>query len=390
MTLKRLFTAACVWLSAVGATTCGGDASDDDSLCVPGENIFCRCRGGAAGTKLCLADGNGFAACESLSGACDEQPGGGVGGGSGEISGAGGSAPPPAPGELLAVCSSVTDCKSGSCPMGFCTKSCESYQDCAPAEPAAPGDCINFDGEALCVPYCVQQSDCSDFGESTSCGFTNDSNPPYPVVVCAAWGDNIDLPPDGYPPEGFECVSDLVCNLGLTGVERICTEGDCGDGCHSASDCPDQVMCSSTGEEPGTCGGSSPPGGDDCPGEAVAIAIAGNGITLTGDTSMLEGSGELVGTGICFDATAEDYVYAVTPSDTGTLIGLLTPSANFDSQIYVREAPCSTGTQVVCEDEIGDGVGELFELDVEAGVTIYIIVDGYNGSSGSYELELDM
>lgn len=387
MTLKRLLTAACVWLSAVTATTCGGDANED-TLCTAGENIFCRCRGGAAGTKLCI-DGHTFAECESLSGVCDEQPGGGVGGG-GQISGAGGSAPPPAPGELLAACTSADECKSGSCPMGFCSKSCQTYEDCAPPEPAAPGDCINFDGDALCVPYCVQQSDCSAFGESTLCGFTEDSNPTYPVVVCAAWGDKLDLPPDGYPPEGYDCISDLVCNLGLNGVERICVDGDCGDGCHVASDCPDAGMCTSSGEDPGTCGGGPPADGDDCPGEPVAISAAGDGITLTGDTSTLDPPSEHVGTGVCAFGDGEDYVYAVTPSDSGTLIGLLTPSANFDSQIYVRQAPCATGVQLECVDEIGDGVDEIFEVEVTAGQTIYIIVDGYDGASGSYTLELDL
>jgi hypothetical protein len=44
-------------------------------FCTPGDEIFCKCRGGAAGTKLCGPDGAGFITeCRQADGTCTEVP----------------------------------------------------------------------------------------------------------------------------------------------------------------------------------------------------------------------------------------------------------------------------------------------------------------------------
>jgi hypothetical protein len=61
------------------------------TLCTPGDNIFCRCPGGSAGTKECSADGMSFGECEQAWGPCGTDQGGGGVGGSGGV-GQGGTA----------------------------------------------------------------------------------------------------------------------------------------------------------------------------------------------------------------------------------------------------------------------------------------------------------
>ncbi len=55
------------------AATCTADKSARP-LCDPGTEIFCRCRGGTAGTKLCNEAGDSFADCRLLDGECTEIP----------------------------------------------------------------------------------------------------------------------------------------------------------------------------------------------------------------------------------------------------------------------------------------------------------------------------
>lgn len=87
-------------LLALSAGCPSREPTSPENLCVAGEEIFCRCRGGLAGTKLCL-DGRGFGPCGGENGECIEIPdpgdgGGGIswptGGSGGE--GEGGAAPP--------------------------------------------------------------------------------------------------------------------------------------------------------------------------------------------------------------------------------------------------------------------------------------------------------
>lgn len=87
------------WLSLLPvmfAATCS-DNKEAQTICEPGTEIFCRCRGGAPGTKLCADDGNGFGECRLADGECTEIPPEttaeqtGVGGGPATTVGAGGS-----------------------------------------------------------------------------------------------------------------------------------------------------------------------------------------------------------------------------------------------------------------------------------------------------------
>jgi hypothetical protein len=239
-----------VWalvIPALGVGLAFSACSDDqalETLCEPGTEIFCRCRGGKAGTKQCQPDGQSFGQCYAPDGPCPEVPTSTSSTGSG--GGATGSM-------LLEPCLQHTECQSGLCRMGYCTKDCGSYVECYDEEAGYFGDCVPIESVAQqCVPYCTEQADCEIYGAASGCGWAQTTDAMY-FPVCADWPGEPPL-----PPVGTECFYDWDCNLGHLGRERVCVEVDgsgvgmCMAGCHSPEDCPGAVNCSAG--SPGVCG----------------------------------------------------------------------------------------------------------------------------------------
>jgi hypothetical protein len=235
---------------AILAGSCKG--APPAPLCVAGENIFCRCPGGEAGTKTCKADGQSFEACVTRAGACAAIPdttasssaassssGGGGGGGTGG-GGTGGGAPLP----LYQPCGADADCESGKCLDGYCTKDCAKFDDCT----LGTGECIQFLGGQFCMPVCIDNTDCEDvYGAPSACGYTKAVDG-TPVTTCADWEGALML-----PPAGTNCSDDVDCNLGHTGVQMVCSSQTCKKGCFSQMDCPVNTTCTSSGATLGSC-----------------------------------------------------------------------------------------------------------------------------------------
>ena len=88
---------------------------------------------------------------------------------------------------------------------------------------------------------------------------------------------------------------------------------------------------------------------------------------------------------------SEELVYALAVANSGSLIvDLTTSDSTFDPQIYARSGSCASGTQLACSDEIGGGVGEIFEIPVTGGQTVWLFVDGWQGSTGKFTLSLNL
>jgi hypothetical protein len=373
----------------LGAGSCSDDTLGEQ-LCDPGSNVFCRCRGTReAGTKACNDAGDGFGPCENGFGVCEEiedpTGGGGTGiGGSGE--GGNEPPPPPPPGEIFAACDPEDGpaCNEGlECANGYCTKECATFEDCT-----ATSDCVQFDIGQRCAPYCIEQIDCGNYDDSVGCGFTPLAVPAFDVVVCAQWGDALEL-----PPEAYTCEQDVQCNLGFVGTERACDFFGCTEGCHVDEDCAGvEGMCSSAdGVELGSCDGVSE-NVDVCPGVTVTLSLASGSAMVTGDTGLAAPPSDAIGEGSCnFAAETEEDIYHLVIEDSGSLILLLEPDATYDSILYVRSGSCDTGTQVACVDEIGNGVSEITDtpLDVTAGDELWVFVDGFY-STGTYTLSFDL
>lgn len=274
----RLLLAAIAALVVGGAAAaCSGEsaAPEQETICDPGENIFCRCPGGDPGTKQCRSDGMGFEACVGRYGECapGDDPSGGSGGessgsssdpsGSGEATGAGGSGSGGEGGAgtgtsgssgstgstttsgsgggegkaLFEPCVKDADCASQSCPMGYCTKGCQKFDDC----PLDQAECVTFQGSSLCMPKCDTQNDCNKYGPPSECGFTKAVDG-FPVFGCADWLGSLAL-----PPEGANCKQDDDCHLGHAGKEFVCAFGACTTGCYEDFDCPLDQFCPSQG-----------------------------------------------------------------------------------------------------------------------------------------------
>jgi hypothetical protein len=257
MRLRLALTFLFATLSSIAFGACSSETSTQETKCDPGEEIFCKCRGGGSGTKTCLEDGNSFGACAQSDGECTEIPDettvsssnttGDPSTTTGEGAGTPGSLP------LLAPCTADTDCASGLCPMGFCTKDCATWQECTDAD--TNGECVRVNGGAnqWCVPYCDFQDcsifgdpadclDCGAYGANSLCGYTLAVDG-EDFTVCADWGSELALPPNGTTCDVDPSIADFYCHLGHSGGERVCAFGECTDGCHEDQDCPGTEQC---------------------------------------------------------------------------------------------------------------------------------------------------
>jgi len=397
----RLQAITLVLLLAVCGASCGDDQAETtpDRLCDPGTLTFCKCRGDRPGTRKCASSGSEFDAClaDDL-GDCEEIPVGG-GGGSSEDS-------------LFETCSEPEDCGGATnCRGGYCTKGCSHFTECEPPE----GECVSLQGEPLCLPRCTSQQSCIDaFGPASKCSYSADVVPPSPdgFAGCADWTGAPMLPPDGHRCQTSGGPDDAKCHLGVAGAERICTdEAICGPGCHQDFDCTDGETCDAPS---GTCSASCTCGddfcdpaceteascsadcapaavpGDKCPGILVPISIAAGTVFVDGDTSLAPTPSEAKGVGACAPSSTatEELVYQVLPDDSGSLLILLDPDPSFDAQLYVRSGSCTTGPQIACSDDLGLGLSEIVEVPTTAGEKVTFFVDGFDGSTGPYQLQL--
>jgi hypothetical protein len=217
--------------------------------CSPGDNIFCRCPGGAPGTKLCNAAGDGFDECGPCEARETTGPGaqtstgsGGNGSGgnaTGGNSGSGGGVTGDKP--LFAKCETGADCMSGTCQDRYCTKSCATVSEC----PYPQSECVTRNGESTCMPTCTTATDCSSFDAPPSaCGYAIAIDN-WDVTVCGDWADAHELMPIDTDCLPFD---HPACNLGYQGRERVCSElGVCKVGCYTNADCGQSRVCSSQG-----------------------------------------------------------------------------------------------------------------------------------------------
>ncbi len=125
-----------------------------------------------------------------------------------------------------------------------------------------------------------------------------------------------------------------------------------------------------------------------CNAPAVIPAQGGSFTSTTGGSSAQSGT--------CGTTTnAPEQVFQWTPTVSGTAtIETCGGATAFDTVLYVRGAPCATGGQLACSDDVtgcttsepNDHHASRAGLAVVAGQTYFIVVDGYNGASGTFTL----
>ncbi len=177
--------------------------------------------------------------------------------------------------------------------------------------------------------------------------------------VGANCSDTIDNDGDG----AFNC-DDSDCNGYAACVESVCTGGgdEDGDGdvdCADA-DCLTDAAC------------------ETCP----AVSITGVG-TTTGTTTG-ETNNRIA---FCGGGTSPDRTHLFTAPATGTYT-IDTVGSAYDTVLYVLDGDCD-GLEIACNDDLSGSVSQSSViLDLAAGQSVVIVVDGYFGGNGDYNLNI--
>jgi len=218
-------------------------SSGTTQICTPDEDVTCSCDNGDEGMKSCASDGLSFSDCMTASGACGTTTVGDK--------------------LLFEACAAGGECNTGVCDSGYCTRSCESFEECADPANEIVGECIRFSAGAKqnCAPFCFDQPECQAYGETILCGgavaLDDDT---FAFAACAEWGAEavgfkIGTPCDSETGELLyygENLVEMECHVGLAGVQDVCTFGECTKGCFEDQDCP-LTDCSSNGSVIGCC-----------------------------------------------------------------------------------------------------------------------------------------
>src|SRR6058998_2431344 len=170
--------------------------------------------------------------------------------------------------------------------------------------------------------------------------------------------------------------------------------------------CGDEIAaCVGAGGHPRACrrsvlGRCKREGVAACQGAALAPALAGSCSSPTvlpaqGGTFGGTTSGTSVLAGSCGSSgTAPEQVFQWTPTVSGAAtIQTCGAGTTFDTVLYLRSGSCAGGPEVAagCNDDAcanATGLARASRLTptVTAGQTYYIVVDGYNGTQGTFSL----
>jgi hypothetical protein len=98
-------------------------------------------------------------------------------------------------------------------------------------------------------------------------------------------------------------------------------------------------------------------------------------------------------TGTCGQTgTSPERVFQWTPAQSGAAtIETCGSGTTFDTIVYMRNGSCTAGVQVGCNDDACANLSGLnrasrFTINVTAGQTYFIIVDGFKGAQGEFQL----
>ena len=263
------------------------------------------------------------------------------------------------------------DCADSECATSFgCGEVCDDGTD------------DDFDGNADCrdsecadTEYCrsfewdCNDGDDEDGDELIDCADVDDCGE---VVFCLPeiCDDEIDNDEDGRT-DCFdeECAEDPYCST----FEWNCADGVDNDDdslvdCDDTEECADTPVCIAAA----ACAAATP------------IDAAG---AYTGDTT--DAPNDFGSCGI--SETANDVEYAFTAPTTGTWC-IDTLGSGFDTVLYVWATCGDPDSEIACDDDTDFGVGlqSELQLELEAGVTYSVIVDGFaDDEFGTFTLNVN-
>lgn len=143
-------------------------------------------------------------------------------------------------------------------------------------------------------------------------------------------------------------------------------------------------------------GGTNLAPGDTCPGASNEIGSLpyGDSDTTVGlvDDYDLAASGTCAGGGSQFSGTGDgpDLVYLVETDVNCSVNVNMDPEAGVDLALYiVTDCASLASTCVGVDDAGGGGTAEDVAFAATAGTDYFIIVDGFNGASGAFDLSIN-
>lgn len=166
---------------------------------------------------------------------------------------------------------------------------------------------------------------------------------------------------------------DAVCQACVCSLDSLCCAVQWDSTCASESTnaCATSCACSPTpGPEP------------TCPSIDLGMTLP---ISVAGTTS---GAPNSLGTSACGfmgNSVSPDAEYQWIAPLTATY-AIDTFGASFDTVLSVRSATCS-GSELACNDD-DTGLQSQLQLDLSAGQTVIVVVEGYGQSNGSYALHI--
>lgn len=127
--------------------------------------------------------------------------------------------------------------------------------------------------------------------------------------------------------------------------------------------------------------------GDICPG--ATIALTGQGARLHGTVNGSTAPAFNHYGSACGGGSGRDMVYAFTPPSSGKAIVTLT--ADFPAIVSSRTTCEDAASEGSCADiTVPTGGATTLEVSSFANQPVYLIVDGYGGSSGTFTLDVDV
>jgi hypothetical protein len=159
----------------------------------------------------------------------------------------------------------------------------------------------------------------------------------------------------------------------------VCPDPQCGD--HKCGPAPGP-LCS--GWTCGTCPGGSSCTGGECVAlpECVPMGIIGCGEVVAGDTSTGTNNVSSYPACVGWDESGPELVYEWIPSvDDRVLVELNILTAGADLDVFVLEGGCISDRCLAYGDD-------RTSFEAKAGFTYYIVVEGFGGAAGAFELSL--
>ncbi len=220
---------------------------------------------------------------------------------------------------------------------------------------------------------------------ATGCVFTNNTAPCNDNNVCTT----TDTCQNGtcVGSGALNCDDGNVCTDDICDSQLGCLHANNSSACTDGNSCTSGDVCINAA----CVGGNAASGCTSCQAVATIPSQGGIFVGTPSGTSGLSGS--------CSSTSASpERVYQWTPTVSGqATLQTCGAATTYDTVLYLRTGACSTGgTEVACNDDTpGCGTGEpnsyhgsKITPTVTAGVTYYIVVDGYSGHNGTFSLSV--